>query len=400
MTRIVLIGAIILIAMFGAHSVYYRGRTETQLNAALKQMSNSPAAAYAELKAIHDYNNAVTLGRKQAAYQRFLGALESHVMPMLQRTPAPDPMAYVHAAAAVAVLQKLEQATDMDLKRQSDQIARAVVGSVPRTREHGVLAAWRELLNCVDTIRSEGVLTTRVVDDPEQFVARLQEIPIEPMGRREAIRNTVEHALDGLQAVGFAPPLPADKVIVEAPSPVSDWQLMEAEKALTQGLEAVGGYLRAFPDLPLPAELHELSGKIIYNKAALKLTHLQEAGMTARRTGTTFIADSIISPNTGAVPTAFEMYDSFVQGCLGDFQRARDHFEQAGNLSPDGRSAYVALTLLGEARLQQINNVNVEPQLEQVRRIVARLVNPTASRILATAQQSGRPVLITAFREQ
>ena len=348
--RFVVICLLILAIMFLGHSIYSRSRVNKLLDQAVGQLPASPTQSYNTMKQVFEFNNLVSMGKSGAAEQTYLRTVRQTLTQALAN-PAVGAANFDQAQEALRVLKDFQQRTGLDTRQAQTAITQAAKDATARIKEQGTLSAWNGMLSFFKTMNEAGLIPPLVFEDFNAWLAEVEKVPRRPLGLRDAIVNASAALSSALGQIGMTASRQDGAFVLAPPTPLTDQQLIAAEKALNQGLEALNQFKSLFKESRTPPELAGLQAKILYNRAALKLAHLQERGSSINASGSNYIADLLIQPGTATVPTVAEMVSAFIQGAQGDFQQAGQFFPQAASLPEPLRQAYAALAAWGEGLL-------------------------------------------------
>ena len=345
--RTVIICLLILALMFTGHSLYYRAQGDKLYRQALDELPGSATQAYNTIKPALDYNSVMMLGKVNEMGEGFLKSLEQTVARGLN-DPIPTADSFINARQATDVLKMLGQQTGLKTQQAMLTITLAAKDAVPRLQAQGTLSAWDAMSKFFTNLNTTNQIPPNVFDNFGAWTAQLEAVPRRPLAVRDALQNASRSFVAGLNRLGLTDSPESGPYLLPMPSPLTDQQLIDAHKQFDQGLVDLDNFLKVFREAKLPEELLCIRAKLIYNKAALKLAHLQERGAALNNQGSGFMADLLIRTDTAVVPTASEMLGSFVGGAKLEFQAAQEIFQLATTVPEPMRRAYVALATWGE----------------------------------------------------
>ena len=390
--RFVVICLLILVITFLGHTIYYRSRTQQLLNEAVAMLPGHPEDALKKLEPALKYNDMVALGKVGEAAGRFKTELARRIQLELDVAP-PAADAYRHATAAMDVLTTLDRDYGVATREQAETIVKAASQAMPVIRDRGTLSTWQQMIGFFVHCRDNNLIPTGVMDNLDDWLAQAGKVPLRPLGLREVREQCVNQFMTGLRALGLTASDTGGPFVMPAPERLSNQQLIAAETAFNNAQNALQNFPRLFREKDLPPELLGLQAKLCYNKAAIKTAHIQEYGDTARRSGTGYIAELLIEPTRMVVPTPQELFGAFTQGARSDFLLAQRTFQVATSLPTEFRTAYAALSIMGQALLDMAIGDSPGSLPVQAQSLGARVTGKAAS-IVATMNKTTRVSII------
>ena len=348
--RIILICLLVILILFTGQSIYYRSQADSIMARVLHDIPNAPAEAYRNFKPLLEFNNLLTLGKVGSAKQAFLKKMEAEITQSLD-TAVPAADYYLQARQALQALADFEKTTSMDTKPARKAIVQRAKDSMTRVRDRGTLAAWDGLLALFDDLNRDSLISPGVFDDYDKWIAEVKAVDRRPLGLRNAIDGAAGALRDALNHLGMMPTPEGGAFAAPAPLPLDDPQLIAAEKSFTEALGQLDQFKATFRETQLPPELKWLQAKIEYDKGAIKLAHLQERGAAVKATGSNYIAELMIVPNTTVVPSTPEMVGAFINGTQGAFEGVEQMFPLATTVPDASRRAGSALAAWADAQL-------------------------------------------------
>lgn len=392
--RFVAILLLVLAVLFGAHAIYYRGKTDSLLTKTLNQLPDNPKSAYHHFKPIMRYNNFTTMGKVDDAHAAFLDRLERTIIRELKLSPPPAG-SFQQAREAVDVLASYRSATGKDIRPIRDGIVQAAKDAMPVVRDGGTLSAWHAMEAFFLTLEEKSQVPPSVFDDFEAWMKYVEEVLERPMGLRDALTHASGAFQNAFASLGLSSQARGGPYVLELPHTLSDNQLINAENQFNSALAGLINFERLFGERN-PPELSGLRAKLIYNKGILKAAHLLERGDMARTMGTGYIADILLGEGHQgeALPTVSEMYGSFKNGARGDFSSAMEYFTYDKHENPDLRRAYNALAAWGWAMLDQATGDDPGEHRRLAGQWAAGITLPAARQIIQAMQTSPRPLAL------
>ncbi len=396
--RFVAILLLILAVMFGGHAIYYRGKTDSLLTKTLNQLPDNPKSAYHQFKTIMKYNNFLTMGKVDGAHTAFLDRLERTIIRELKLFPPPA-SSFQQAREASDVLATYRSATGKDIRPIRDGIVQAAKDAMPVVRDGGTLSAWHAMIAFFLTLEEQSQVPPSVFDNFEAWMVVVKKEEQRPMGLRDAISHASGAFQNAFASLGLSSRARGGPYVLELPHTLSDNQLINAENEFNSALAALIAFERMFGESN-PRELNGLRAKLTYNKGVLKAAHLLERGDMARTMGTGYVANIILGEgHQGAhLPTVSQMYGSFINGAIGDFETAMRFFAGDELDNPDLRRAYNALAAWGWAMLDQATGLDPGEHRRLAGQWANGITQPAARQIIEAMQSSPRPLALVRLQ--
>lgn len=383
---------ILLALMFAGHSLYSRAQINKMLGRSLEEMNYSPGRAIESFKPIMGMSRIVALGKVGEAETTFLTNLERTVLSGLNE-PAPTQESFRRASQGMGALKLIMQKSGIDTRERQKKIALAAKEAVPRLQQQGTLRAWDEMMEFFTELHDQGDLPEGVITNYDEWLAQMQAVPRRPMGVRDTLQRAGSSMASALNLLGLTPSTGPGQMLAPAPAPLSDQQLIEADRMFAAGVQDLNLFPPTFHEQALPPELLGAQARLLFNLGSLKLAHVQDRGAMLGSMASGFMAHLLIRTDTTVVPTPGEMIGAFLQGAQGDFDQAARLFANASDLTDGQKRACMALCEWSKGLLLAESNRNEAARCMQ---LATNMVRPPAQadEAIVKAMQSGRRALI------
>jgi hypothetical protein len=262
----------------------------------------------------------------------------------------------------------------------------------------GTLSAWKAMIEFFDYAIGRNLVAFVLFDDFDRWHAQVRQVPLRPLGLRDALVESAEAIATALRHLGVAMTSEDGPLSVPIPLPLADEQLIQAENAFEQVQQAIHNFQSIFRETQaVPAELMGILVKTKYNMGAIKLAHLIDRGAALRVMSSDYLFDLIYNPNSSAVPGSGELFGAFVGGMQGQLNEVRRMAPACTMMDPQTRDTLAVLACWNQA--WAMNAVGQRGQEMQEPRAAAeayaaRVTGERQRAALQSMRNSATPLLI------
>jgi hypothetical protein len=368
--RVVLTLLLVSIALAG-YLLYSREQANLRLEASVSRVEELPYRAYDALRPVMESSNLITLGRSREIPAEFIEALCQKAIHSLQQTP-PQQDAYRLARDAIEVSRRMADDLGMDARPYQRRILQAVCDSAPELYARGSWDDWNALDNFLDRLGRGGRISEEIRREFQSGFDRIAAMANRPVALRDSLREAAEHIEASLECMQVALNEPETRWLAPAPAHLDDEVTVKAYRALENAEIALDRFSPRMNNETLPAELEPTRVTIACNLAALRVNHLLNEHVTARRLGTGFIADVTISPGSPSLPGPREMFEEFDRETRAQLAGS-DWLIMIAPISPADRQALLLLRLHNTLLINRVATVDDPENEERMRRLSATL---------------------------
>lgn len=402
MRRTLLIVILAVIVLTGAASLVCRARLRRALDRSLVLVNSSPREAYDALHTTLARDNPLTFGEAARARSIFIETLVKNAVYNLsahglgQRTNA-----FEIARQTMTMLNRIENDSGLDLTNAKMQVIHAGYDTADAILHEGSLKRWNEMIAFFQFLDDNGLIPQFGMSEFRHWSRQVAAVPIQDLAIRQETNSANYLMTRALTNLGMAPHRPGEGPLAAgAPFDGASIQIELADKDLMRAADAIAALVKHYDngagDMTLA---YEIEGKLLYNHAALMLTHALDQGAFSRRFGTGFVASLMIRTDAPQVPPAGDMYLDFLRVTSFVFTGSQyapgagDYFDRIKN-PPDSIRAYKALIMWNCAMCLEKMGQDPAPYRAAADRIAATVTDPRAREMLQLMKASPRPLLI------
>jgi hypothetical protein len=240
-----------------------------------------------------------------------------------------------------------------------------------------------------------GELDPGIIDDFPAWMAQMEAVPLRALGLRQVYRIAASSQREALKHLDI--PTTDGRRVATVPIYLEDEPPFHADQEWQVAQEAIDAFIEEFAQTASPPELMAIQAATAYNRAAIRLAHMEDREPMLRRTGSNFLAALYIRTDQRDTPTVLQMYETFMSEAHGEFQQAAELFAQAPSLDASLRGACRTLALSGQAELEKYWGRDVARADTLQRLATVDVPAGDGSAILDALQSSPRIVLIIAL---
>lgn len=402
MRRVLLIIVLVVLILFGATSLVVRTRINRALNRALIQVNHSPREAYDTLRHALARNHWLSFGQTTRARDVFIESLVNNaVYSLSSRGLTQRSDAFEVARQTMTMLNRIESDSGLDLTDSKMTVLNAGYATTGEILQEGSLSSWNEMLEFFQFLEANRLIPELAVSEYTRWSEQVRSVPVRDLAMRQETNTAVYLMTRALTNLGLTAHRPGEgPLAMTVPMENAAARIESADEDFTQAAAAISRLLGRYDDgLADMNAVHELQGKLLYNHAALMLTHAIDQGAISRKFGTGFVAALMIDPKSNRVPPADDMYREFLRATSLVFTGSKQGTSSAACFDriknpPDSIRAYKALIMWNCAMCMEKIGEDPAPYREVADRIAATITDPRAKEILQSMKNSPRPLLI------
>lgn len=407
MRRALLIILVIFLVLLGAASLVSRAKIKRALNLSLVLVNSSPREAYDSLRAPLSRNNLLTFGEAARARDVFTEALvKNAVLNLSARGLGQRNDSFEVARQTMTMLNRIESDSGLNLTDSKMKVIHAAYEATDEILRKGSLTLWNEMLDFFRFLEANKLIPEMGMTEFRRWSEQVRSVPVRDLAVRQETRYAINTMTRALANLGLTAHRPGEgPLAMSVPLENGASQFESSDKDLMRGADSISELVARYDDGSGDLSLvYEIQGKLLYNHAALMLTHALDQGAVSRRFGSGFVASLMIETDKSRVPPAGDMYLDFLRVTSFVFTGSKyakgsaDYFDRIKN-PPDSIRAYKAMIMWNCAMCMEKMNQNPAPYRESADRIAETITDPRAREILQSMKNNPRPLLIVELPE-